>query len=109
RDKHMQKHSPYKRGGPSWAVWRTASTRSQVRGIANSKDSILIQGLIHGQRSVHGHSKVRSELSAMEHQNFLFDMEKIPAGSSTSVNNTTIRRAVDSRGECHGPAEAGLP
>ncbi|RWW65647.1 hypothetical protein BHE74_00027040 [Ensete ventricosum] len=31
------------------------------------------------------------------------------AGSSTSVNNTTIRRAVDSRGECHGPAEAGLP
>ncbi|RWV91826.1 hypothetical protein GW17_00045852 [Ensete ventricosum] len=25
QDKHTQKHSPYKRGGPSWVVWRTAS------------------------------------------------------------------------------------
>ncbi|RWW50463.1 hypothetical protein BHE74_00043261, partial [Ensete ventricosum] len=30
-------------------------------------------------------------------------------GSSTSVNNATTRRAVDSRGECHGTTEAGLP
>ncbi|RZS22771.1 hypothetical protein BHM03_00055596 [Ensete ventricosum] len=30
-------------------------------------------------------------------------------GSSTSVNNATIRRAVDSMGECHGTTEAGLP
>ncbi|RRT59777.1 hypothetical protein B296_00014358 [Ensete ventricosum] len=45
----------------------------EVRGIANSKDSVLKQGLVHGRRSVRGHSKVRSELSAMEHQNFLFD------------------------------------
>ncbi|RZS01991.1 hypothetical protein BHM03_00031951 [Ensete ventricosum] len=30
RDKHTQKHSPYKRGGPSWAIWRTASTRNRL-------------------------------------------------------------------------------
>ncbi|RZR96691.1 hypothetical protein BHM03_00025749 [Ensete ventricosum] len=30
-------------------------------------------------------------------------------GSSTSVNNAMARRAVDSRSECHGTAEAGLP
>ncbi|RRT41350.1 hypothetical protein B296_00047974, partial [Ensete ventricosum] len=48
-----------------------------VRGIANSKDSVLLVGLVHGRRSVCGHPKVRSELSVMEHQNFLFDMERI--------------------------------
>ncbi|RZS15936.1 hypothetical protein BHM03_00047849 [Ensete ventricosum] len=47
----------------------------QVRGIANSKDSELMQWLIHGRRSVRGHPKVRSELSAMEHQNFLFNIK----------------------------------
>ncbi|RZS12347.1 hypothetical protein BHM03_00043770 [Ensete ventricosum] len=31
------------------------------------------------------------------------------ARSSTSVNNAMTRRAVDSRGECHGTAEAGVP
>ncbi|RWW49751.1 hypothetical protein BHE74_00044039 [Ensete ventricosum] len=31
------------------------------------------------------------------------------AGSSTSVNNATAKRAMDSRGECHGTAEVGLP
>ncbi|RWW25698.1 hypothetical protein GW17_00009945 [Ensete ventricosum] len=31
------------------------------------------------------------------------------AGSSTSVNNATTKRAVDSRDECHSTAEAGLP
>ncbi|RWW08929.1 hypothetical protein GW17_00027609 [Ensete ventricosum] len=30
----------------------------QVRGIANSKDSELMQGLVHGRRSVRGHPKV---------------------------------------------------
>ncbi|RWW25063.1 hypothetical protein GW17_00010606 [Ensete ventricosum] len=29
-DKHTQRHLPYKRGGPSWAVWRTASTRNRL-------------------------------------------------------------------------------
>ncbi|RRT35903.1 hypothetical protein B296_00047577 [Ensete ventricosum] len=48
-----------------------------VRRIANSKDSVLMQGLVHGRWSVRGHPKVRSELSAMEYQNFLFDMERI--------------------------------
>ncbi|RZR82431.1 hypothetical protein BHM03_00008825 [Ensete ventricosum] len=111
-----------------------------------------MQGLVHGRRSVRGHPKVQSELGIVEHQNFLFDMEKIrpggvvcasklaldeslshqhmrvvyhrgrspsastseshgegrdpgAVGSSTSVNNITARRAVDSRGECHGTAE----
>ncbi|RRT31839.1 hypothetical protein B296_00046982 [Ensete ventricosum] len=31
--------------------------RSKVRGIANSKDSELMQGIIHGRRSVCGHPK----------------------------------------------------
>ncbi|RRT32149.1 hypothetical protein B296_00058568, partial [Ensete ventricosum] len=48
-----------------------------VRGIANSKDSILMQGLVHERRSVRGHPKERSELNAMKNQNFLFDMERI--------------------------------
>ncbi|RRT36843.1 hypothetical protein B296_00050765, partial [Ensete ventricosum] len=34
--------------------------------------------------------------------------ETLAAGSSTSVNNATARRAVDSRGECLGTAEAEL-
>ncbi|RWV91956.1 hypothetical protein GW17_00045717 [Ensete ventricosum] len=49
----------------------------EVRGIANLKDSILMQGLVHGRRSVRGHPNARSELDAMEHQNFLFDIERI--------------------------------
>ncbi|RWW78085.1 hypothetical protein BHE74_00013713, partial [Ensete ventricosum] len=49
----------------------------QVRGIANSKDSVLMQGLVHGRQSVRAHPKARSELDGMEHQNFLFDMERI--------------------------------
>ncbi|RZS07709.1 hypothetical protein BHM03_00038584, partial [Ensete ventricosum] len=36
-----------------------------------------MQGLVHGRQSVRGHPKARSELGAMEHQNFLFDMERI--------------------------------
>ncbi|RWW21614.1 hypothetical protein BHE74_00024553 [Ensete ventricosum] len=48
-----------------------------VRGIANSNDSVLMQGLVQRRRSVRGHPKARSELGAMEHQNFLFDMERI--------------------------------
>ncbi|RZR98499.1 hypothetical protein BHM03_00027852 [Ensete ventricosum] len=31
----------------------------EVRGIANSNDSILMQGLVHGRRSVHGHPKAQ--------------------------------------------------
>ncbi|RRT37081.1 hypothetical protein B296_00048090 [Ensete ventricosum] len=58
----------------------------EVRGIANSKDSELMQGLIHGRRNVRGHPKVRSELSAMEHQNFLFDMERIRVEQGTSCS-----------------------
>ncbi|RWV87335.1 hypothetical protein GW17_00050685 [Ensete ventricosum] len=38
-----------------------------VREIANTKDSVLMQELVHGRWSVHGHPKVRSELNAMEH------------------------------------------
>ncbi|RRT78433.1 hypothetical protein B296_00023409 [Ensete ventricosum] len=49
----------------------------EVRGMTNSKDSVLMQELVHGQRSVRGHPKARSELGAMEHQNFLFGMEMI--------------------------------
>ncbi|RWV80366.1 hypothetical protein GW17_00058374 [Ensete ventricosum] len=30
---------------------------TEVRGIANSKDSVLMQGLVHGRRSVRGHPK----------------------------------------------------
>ncbi|RWV96376.1 hypothetical protein GW17_00040920 [Ensete ventricosum] len=56
---------------------RVKQSSQTVRGIANSKDSVLIQGLVHGRRSVRGYPKVRSELSAMEHQNFLFDMERL--------------------------------
>ncbi|RWW72753.1 hypothetical protein BHE74_00019421 [Ensete ventricosum] len=36
-----------------------------------------MQGLVHGRRSVRGHPKERLELNAMEHQNFLVDMERI--------------------------------
>ncbi|RRT31224.1 hypothetical protein B296_00054459 [Ensete ventricosum] len=50
---------------------------TEVRGIANSTDSVLMQGLVHGRRSVCDHPKARSELGAMEHQNFLLDMEMI--------------------------------
>ncbi|RWW45340.1 hypothetical protein BHE74_00048826, partial [Ensete ventricosum] len=68
-------------GQPARAIiWgkRTLRCRERkVRGIANSKDSVLMQGLIHGRRSVRGHPKARSELGAMEHQKFLFGMEMI--------------------------------
>ncbi|RZS18044.1 hypothetical protein BHM03_00050266 [Ensete ventricosum] len=59
------------------AIREHYSIRTKVRRIANSKDSILMQGLVHGRRSVRGHPKVRSKLGAMEHQNFLFNMERI--------------------------------
>ncbi|RRT51475.1 hypothetical protein B296_00041817 [Ensete ventricosum] len=36
-----------------------------------------MQGLVHGRHSVRAHPKARSELDAMEHQNFLFGMERI--------------------------------
>ncbi|RZS05573.1 hypothetical protein BHM03_00036102 [Ensete ventricosum] len=36
-----------------------------------------MQGLVHGRQSVRAHPKARSELDAMEHQNFLFGMERI--------------------------------
>ncbi|RWV89118.1 hypothetical protein GW17_00048751, partial [Ensete ventricosum] len=58
-------------------LYTRGTTRTKVRGIANSKDSVLMQGLVHGRRSVRGHPKARSKLGAMEHQNFLFDMERI--------------------------------
>ncbi|RRT36825.1 hypothetical protein B296_00042153 [Ensete ventricosum] len=50
---------------------------TEVREIANSKDLVLMQGLVHGRWSVRGHPKARSELGAVEHQKFLFDMEMI--------------------------------
>ncbi|RRT64520.1 hypothetical protein B296_00040284 [Ensete ventricosum] len=53
----------------------TLTKRAQVRGIANSNDSDHMQGLVHGRQSVRGHPKVRSELSVIEHQNFLFDIK----------------------------------
>ncbi|RWW43760.1 hypothetical protein BHE74_00050547 [Ensete ventricosum] len=48
---------------------------TEVKGIANSKDSKLMQRLVHGRQSVHGHPKVRSKLDAMEYQNFLFNIK----------------------------------
>ncbi|RZS28031.1 hypothetical protein BHM03_00061582 [Ensete ventricosum] len=36
-----------------------------------------MHGLVHGRQSVRGHPKARTELGAMEHQNFLFDMKRI--------------------------------
>ncbi|RZS18868.1 hypothetical protein BHM03_00051199 [Ensete ventricosum] len=50
--------------------------RRQVRGIANLKNSVLMQGLICRQWSISGHHKV-PELGAKEHWNFLFGMERI--------------------------------
>ncbi|RRT32849.1 hypothetical protein B296_00021868 [Ensete ventricosum] len=50
---------------------------TKVREIANSKDSVLMQELVHGRRSIRGHPKARSKLGAMEHQNFLYDMGRI--------------------------------
>ncbi|RWW17275.1 hypothetical protein GW17_00018803 [Ensete ventricosum] len=38
-----------------------------------------MQGLVHGRPSVRVYPKARSELDAMEHQNFLFSMERIPS------------------------------
>ncbi|RWV87606.1 hypothetical protein GW17_00050383, partial [Ensete ventricosum] len=35
---------------------------TEVRGIANLKDLVLMQGLVHGRRSVCSHPKARSEL-----------------------------------------------
>ncbi|RRT60757.1 hypothetical protein B296_00033861 [Ensete ventricosum] len=50
----------------------------EVREIANLKNSILMQGLVHGRRSVRGYTKARTKLGAMEYQNFLFSMKRIP-------------------------------
>ncbi|RRT53486.1 hypothetical protein B296_00044981 [Ensete ventricosum] len=65
------------RAEPTAGLWthQSRGLLRPVRGIANSKDSVFMQGLVYGQRSVRGHPKARSELRAMEHQNFLFDME----------------------------------
>ncbi|RZS16102.1 hypothetical protein BHM03_00048064 [Ensete ventricosum] len=67
----------------------------QVREIANSKDSVLVQGLVHERRSVRGHPMARSELDAMEHQNFLFDMKGyVPsafAGAEQGTSCSTSR------------------
>ncbi|RWW71279.1 hypothetical protein BHE74_00021005 [Ensete ventricosum] len=75
--------------GLAWEVLRndrkSCAKLTEVRGIANSKDSVLMQELVHGRRSVRGHPKVRSELGAMEHHNFLFDMERIQQGTSCSA------------------------
>ncbi|RRT54072.1 hypothetical protein B296_00030844 [Ensete ventricosum] len=67
----------------------------EVRGIANSKDSVLMQELVHGRRSVRGHPKARSELGAMEHQNFLFDMERIRLSyKATDCSRAMLRPGV---------------
>ncbi|RWV82975.1 hypothetical protein GW17_00055481 [Ensete ventricosum] len=67
--------------GLAWEVLRndrkSCAKLTEVRGIANSKNSILMQGLVHGRRSVRGHPKARTKLGAMEHQNFLFSMKRI--------------------------------
>ncbi|RRT37658.1 hypothetical protein B296_00049216, partial [Ensete ventricosum] len=60
-----------------------------VRGIANSKDSILMQGLVHKRRSVRGYPKAQSELDAMEHQNFLFGMEMRPSAFAGAKQGTS--------------------
>ncbi|RWW76965.1 hypothetical protein BHE74_00014909 [Ensete ventricosum] len=58
----------------------------EVRGIANSKDSVRMQGLVHGRQSVRAHPKARSKLDAMEHQNFPFNMERIRPCSAKRSN-----------------------
>ncbi|RZR99080.1 hypothetical protein BHM03_00028563 [Ensete ventricosum] len=66
---------------------KSCANLTEVRGIANSNDSELMQGLVHEGRSVRGHPKVRSELSAMEHQNFLFNIKGyVRAEQSTSCS-----------------------
>ncbi|RWW65984.1 hypothetical protein BHE74_00026679 [Ensete ventricosum] len=68
---------------------------TEVREIANSKDLVLMQGLVHGQWSVRGHPKAQSELDAVEHQKFLFDMEMIPsafAGAEQGIS-CSVRRS----------------
>ncbi|RWV77875.1 hypothetical protein GW17_00061240, partial [Ensete ventricosum] len=100
-----------------------------VRGIANSKDLELIQELVHGRQSVRGHPKVRSKLSAMEHQNFLFDIKgyvrmieaageldcfsahirlREPDKSEDKADKASVRKEVDSE-EHHSAVEADLP
>ncbi|RWV80632.1 hypothetical protein GW17_00058058 [Ensete ventricosum] len=83
RKRHHEDNGPL---GERWdrAKWevlrndrKSCAKLTEVRGIVNSKDSELMQGLILGRRSVHGYPKVTSELSAMGHQNFLFDMKRI--------------------------------
>ncbi|RWV78274.1 hypothetical protein GW17_00060779 [Ensete ventricosum] len=68
---------------------KSCAKLTEVRGIANSKDSELMQRLVYGRRSVRGHLKVRSELSAMGHQNFLFDMERIPSAFAGAEQGTS--------------------
>ncbi|RRT37738.1 hypothetical protein B296_00035162 [Ensete ventricosum] len=48
-----------------------------------------MQGLVHGRQSVHGHPKPRSKLGAMEHQNFLFGMERIPSAFAGTEQGTS--------------------
>ncbi|RRT62362.1 hypothetical protein B296_00023656 [Ensete ventricosum] len=48
-----------------------------------------MQGLVHGRRSVRGHPKVRSKLDAMEHQNFLFGIERIPSAFAGAEQGTS--------------------
>ncbi|RRT52278.1 hypothetical protein B296_00022194 [Ensete ventricosum] len=132
---------------------------TEVRGIANSKNLVLMQGLVCGRWSVRGHPKAtgtqrhgalklslrhgmdmsviqlaevklgseglsmgqedvkvgvtrewvgEGELPKEHTQSEVAEALRWATGSSTSVNNTTAR-TMDSRSECHGTAEAGLP
>ncbi|RZS24834.1 hypothetical protein BHM03_00057947 [Ensete ventricosum] len=57
-----------------------------------------MQGLVHGRRSVRDHPKFST----------LLDPEGC-SGDCIGEGSQSSRRAVDSRGECHGTVEAGLP
>ncbi|RWW49914.1 hypothetical protein BHE74_00043861 [Ensete ventricosum] len=60
-----------------------------------------MQGLVHGRQSVRGHPKARSELGAMEHQNFLFDMERIRPYAAEMCNKfNTLLDLEGCSGDC---------
>ncbi|RRT31567.1 hypothetical protein B296_00058598 [Ensete ventricosum] len=74
---------------------KSCAKLKEVKGIANSKVSVLMQGLVHGRPSVRAHPKARSELDAMEHQSFLFDVERIrPSYWATDCPRAMLRVGV---------------
>ncbi|RRT32888.1 hypothetical protein B296_00005992 [Ensete ventricosum] len=62
-----------------------------------------MQGLVHGRWSVRGHPNVRSKLDVIEHQNFLFDMERIHLYAAEMCNKFSILLDLEGcSGDCIG-------